>query len=83
MLMAVAHGAAQQAHAPLQRSLRGGTALGRLAGGTEVAWRVGSWHPHWRARPVPRCRPLSKTVRFNVLRVIPAGSGNKKGFTGF
>jgi hypothetical protein len=29
------------------------------------------------------CRPLSKTVRFNVLRVIPAGSGNKKGFKGF
>jgi hypothetical protein len=28
-------------------------------------------------------RPLSKTVRFNVLRVIPAGSGNKKGFKGF
>lgn len=30
------------------------------------------------------CRPLSKTVRFNVLRVIPAGSGgDKKGFSGF
>lgn len=29
-------------------------------------------------------RPLSKTVRFNVLRVIPAGSGgDKKGFSGF
>jgi hypothetical protein len=33
--------------------------------------------------PVVLCRPLSKTVRFNVLRVIPAGSGNKKGFKGF
>ncbi|CAL8464416.1 g3951 [Coccomyxa elongata] len=29
-----------------------------------------------------QCRPLSKTVRFNVLRVIPAGSGTKKGFAG-
>lgn len=28
-------------------------------------------------------RPLSKTVRFNVLRVIPAGSGNKKAFGSF
>ncbi|KAI7728590.1 hypothetical protein M8C21_001108 [Ambrosia artemisiifolia] len=30
------------------------------------------------------CRPLSKTVRFNVLKVIPAGSssGGKKAFTG-
>lgn len=29
-------------------------------------------------------RPLSKTVRFNVLRVIPAGSSaGKKGFAGF
>lgn len=28
-------------------------------------------------------RPLSKTVRFNVLRVVPAGSGSKKGFAGF
>jgi len=29
-------------------------------------------------------RPLSKTVRFNVLRVIPAGSGgDKKGFSSF
>lgn len=28
-------------------------------------------------------RPLSKTVRFNVLRVIPAGSGAKKGFGSF
>lgn len=29
-------------------------------------------------------RPLSKTVRFNVLKVIPAGSsgGGKKAFTG-
>jgi small subunit ribosomal protein S11e len=32
---------------------------------------------------VGQCRPLSKTVRFNVLRVIPAGSQGKKGFTGF
>ncbi|KAL4567628.1 hypothetical protein LXL04_023217 [Taraxacum kok-saghyz] len=30
-------------------------------------------------------RPLSKTVRFNVLKVVPAGSsgGGKKAFTGF
>ena len=28
-------------------------------------------------------RPLSKTVRFNVLRVIPAGAGDKKGFSSF
>lgn len=32
---------------------------------------------------VGQCRPLSKTVRFNVLRVIPAGDGAKKGFSGF
>jgi len=34
---------------------------------------------------IGQCRPLSKTVRFNVLRVIPAsgGSGEKKGFSGF
>jgi small subunit ribosomal protein S11e len=34
---------------------------------------------------VGQCRPLSKTVRFNVLRVIPAtgGGGDKKGFGGF
>eukprot|EP00882_Tetradesmus_deserticola_P000111 GHRQ01000124.1.p1 GENE.GHRQ01000124.1~~GHRQ01000124.1.p1 ORF type:complete len:181 (+),score=72.52 GHRQ01000124.1:70-543(+) len=33
---------------------------------------------------IGQCRPLSKTVRFNVLRVIPAGSGgDKKGFSGF
>ncbi|KAK9818538.1 hypothetical protein WJX74_000341 [Apatococcus lobatus] len=32
-----------------------------------------------------QCRPLSKTVRFNVLRVIPKGSGggSKKGFATF
>ena len=32
----------------------------------------------------PIFRPLSKTVRFNVLKVIPAGSsgGGKKAFTG-
>ncbi|BBN14299.1 small subunit ribosomal protein S11e [Marchantia polymorpha subsp. ruderalis] len=32
---------------------------------------------------VGQCRPLSKTVRFNVLKVIPAGSsdgGSKKAF---
>ena len=29
------------------------------------------------------CRPLSKTVRFNVLRVIPAGSLQKKAFATF
>jgi len=28
------------------------------------------------------CSPLSKTVRFNVLRVIPAGA-TKKGFASF
>jgi len=30
------------------------------------------------------CRPISKTVRFNELKVIPAGSssGAKKAFTG-
>mmetsp|Transcript_7574 Transcript_7574/g.13114 ORF Transcript_7574/g.13114 Transcript_7574/m.13114 type:complete len:158 (-) Transcript_7574:175-648(-) len=33
---------------------------------------------------IGQCRPLSKTVRFNVLRVTPAGSAGKKGFgTGF
>eukprot|EP00775_Hariotina_reticulata_P012785 gene12785-12913_t len=32
---------------------------------------------------IGQCRPLSKTVRFNVLRVIPAGSGDKKGFSSF
>ena len=32
---------------------------------------------------LPLCRPLSKTVRFNVLRVIPAGSGSKKAFGAF
>ncbi|KAF8393101.1 hypothetical protein HHK36_021342 [Tetracentron sinense] len=33
---------------------------------------------------IGQCRPISKTVRFNVLKVIPAGSsggGGKKGFT--
>ena len=33
------------------------------------------------ARAAPR-RPLSKTVRFNMLKVIRAQGGNKKGFTG-
>lgn len=32
---------------------------------------------------VGQCRPLSKTVRFNVLRVVPSGASGKKGFTGF
>ena len=32
---------------------------------------------------IGQCRPLSKTVRFNVLRVVPAGSSSKKGFSGF
>ena len=32
---------------------------------------------------IGQCRPLSKTVRFNVLRVTAAGSGAKKGFAGF
>lgn len=32
---------------------------------------------------IGQCRPLSKTVRFNVLRVIPAGSDAKKGFAAF
>ncbi|KHN11894.1 40S ribosomal protein S11 [Glycine soja] len=33
---------------------------------------------------IGQCRPISKTVRFNVLKVIPGGSssGAKKGFTG-
>ncbi|GMP94425.1 hypothetical protein CsSME_00043888 [Camellia sinensis var. sinensis] len=32
---------------------------------------------------IGQCRPLSKTVKFNVLKVIPAGSsgGGKKAFT--
>merc|ERR1712093_180420 len=30
-----------------------------------------------------QCRPLSKTVRFNVLHVIPSGDGNKKTFATF
>ena len=33
---------------------------------------------------IGQCRPLSKTVRFNVLRVIPKGSTQGgKAFTGF
>ncbi|KAF3617203.1 40S ribosomal protein S11, partial [Capsicum annuum] len=33
---------------------------------------------------IGQCGPLSKTMRFNVLKVIPAGSagGGKKAFTG-
>merc|ERR1712046_393857 len=29
-----------------------------------------------------QCRPLSKTVRFNMLKVLRAAGGDKKGFTG-
>ena len=29
---------------------------------------------------VGQCRPLSKTVRFNVLKVIPSGSKSGKSF---
>merc|ERR550514_2729835 len=32
---------------------------------------------------IGQCRPLSKTVRFNVLRVVSAGSVDKKAFTTF
>merc|ERR1719316_1126209 len=32
---------------------------------------------------IGQCRPLSKTVRFNVLRVTPAGSVDKKTFKTF
>ena len=32
---------------------------------------------------VGQCRPLSKTVRFNVLKVIPAGSKAVKGFSSY
>lgn len=32
---------------------------------------------------IGQCRPLSKTVRFNVLRVIPQGASSKKGFSSF
>eukprot|EP00887_Chlorella_sp_A99_P006875 scaffold2.g6875.t1 len=32
---------------------------------------------------IGQCRPLSKTVRFNVLRVVPAGSSSKKAFGSF
>merc|ERR1711924_183564 len=32
---------------------------------------------------VGQCRPLSKTVRFNVLKVIPAGGAKVKGFASF
>ena len=42
-----------------------------------------SLHPYFLNTIVP-CRPLSKTVRFNVLKVIPAGSKSgavKKAFT--
>ncbi|XP_021725495.1 40S ribosomal protein S11-3-like isoform X4 [Chenopodium quinoa] len=33
---------------------------------------------------IGQCRPISKTVRFNVLKVIPAGAaaGGKKAFAG-
>ena len=45
--------------------------------------------PAFRAREgdavvIGQCRPLSKTVRFNVLRVIPKGSTQGgKSFAGF
>ncbi|KAG6670925.1 hypothetical protein I3843_Q028200 [Carya illinoinensis] len=46
-------------------------------------------YPHFRVKEgdhviIGQCRPLSKTVRFNVLKVIPAGSSGagKKAFTG-
>nr|WCZ58433.1 40S ribosomal protein S11 [Paratrimastix eleionoma] len=32
---------------------------------------------------IGQCRPLSKTVRFNVVKVIPRGSGDKKKFQKF
>ena len=32
---------------------------------------------------VGQCRPLSKTVRFNTLKVIPAATKATKGFKGF
>merc|ERR1712072_256219 len=32
---------------------------------------------------IRKCRPLSKTVRFNVLKVIPAGSKAVKGFSSY
>ncbi|KAG6469737.1 hypothetical protein ZIOFF_070668 [Zingiber officinale] len=32
---------------------------------------------------IGQCRPLSKTVRFNVLKVIPAGSTSSRGKKGF
>eukprot|EP00873_Tetraselmis_striata_P015921 jgi/Tetstr1/436185/TSEL_025030.t1 len=32
---------------------------------------------------IGQCRPLSKTVRFNVLKVTPAGSAGKKSFAAF
>merc|ERR1712094_5436 len=32
---------------------------------------------------IGQCRPLSKTVRYNVLRVIPIAGVNKKAFSGF
>ncbi|KAL6758057.1 component of cytosolic 80S ribosome and 40S small subunit [Haematococcus lacustris] len=32
---------------------------------------------------IGQCRPLSKTVRFNVLRVIPQGGLTTKSFAGF
>jgi len=43
--------------------------------------------PCFRVRPgdsilAGQCRPLSKTVRFNMLKVIRAAGGDKKAFTG-
>eukprot|EP00310_Coccolithus_braarudii_P024313 CAMPEP_0183336968 /NCGR_PEP_ID=MMETSP0164_2-20130417/4790_1 /TAXON_ID=221442 /ORGANISM="Coccolithus pelagicus ssp braarudi, Strain PLY182g" /LENGTH=165 /DNA_ID=CAMNT_0025506601 /DNA_START=36 /DNA_END=533 /DNA_ORIENTATION=- len=43
--------------------------------------------PAFRVKPgdeilAGQCRPLSKTVRFNMLKVIRAAGGDKKGFSG-
>ena len=34
------------------------------------------------ASALAMCRPLSKTVRFNLLKVIRSAGGDKKGFAG-
>merc|ERR1712196_305091 len=43
--------------------------------------------PAFRVKPgdeilAGQCRPLSKTVRFNMLKIIRAAGGDKKGFAG-
>ena len=43
--------------------------------------------PAFRVKPgdeilAGQCRPISKTVRFNMLKVLRAAGGDKKGFTG-